>query len=98
MQWKGFFLFFVMWKTFAQCFHRNKKSPIHAVAQIGTKIQWRFHPTYLLPTSSVSQKKVSHFDDNGVGRAGLVPLRDGGSKGYLRYFQPGKVNFSSFFL
>ena len=33
--------------------------------------------------------KVSHSDDNGVGRAGLVPLRDGGSKGCLRYFQPG---------
>ena len=33
--------------------------------------------------------KISHSDDNGVGRAGLVPLRDGGSKGCLRYFQPG---------
>ena len=33
--------------------------------------------------------KVSRSDDNGVGRAGLVPLRDGGSKGCLRYFQPG---------
>ena len=42
--------------------------------------------------------QVSHSDDNGVGRAGLVPLRDGGSKGCLRYFQPEIVCFVPAFL
>ena len=49
----------------------------------------RDHKFMAVPPYLPYINKVSHSDDNGVGRAGLVPLRDGGSKGCLRYFQPG---------